>query len=172
MTDLFILTPLDGLLDVRFPKLAAQSHPSSVSTQSESWQETFFGHNEIGQIVRLTYSDANPSEDVIIKFDPTKRSKIPTVATAKKIGRISWLFFLGLLLILWFPSLWLFVNLTTNFSSSAKSFLWEAPTVGFLWGVSNGFLGLIVWVSSKGSPLSIYDFRRWGEVEQVLLIPF
>lgn len=171
LTELFILTPPDGSIEIRYPRLPAQNRPLKVGTR-QSWQRTFFGRDEFGHIVRLTYGNANPSEDVVIRFDPTKKSKIPTAETAEKVGRFSWLLFLALLLILWFPSLWLFVGSSANHSMSVSSFFREAPAVGFLWAVFNGFFGLIAWASLDRIPLlvRIYEFWwQWEEVELMLL---
>jgi len=165
LTELFFLAPPDGSLDIRFPKLA--------NKQVRGWQETFIGRDKFGHIVRLTYGNANPSEDVVVKFDPTKRSKIPTAETAEKVGRIAWLFFFILLATLWFPSLWLFASLAANRTMSVGLFLRETPAVGFLWGVLNGFFGLGAWASLEGTPLTVRILKlpwQWGDVELMLLL--
>ncbi|MFN3422662.1 MAG: hypothetical protein ACK40X_13165, partial [Armatimonadota bacterium] len=74
LTELFILTPPKGLLEIRFPKLDAKDRSSPAGMYLDSWQKTFVGRDEIGHIVRLTYGNANPSEDVVVRFDPTKPS--------------------------------------------------------------------------------------------------
>lgn len=170
LTELFILTPLDGSVEIRYPRPANQSRPSLVNPR-ESWQKTFVGRDEIGHIVRLTYGNANPSEDVTVKFDPTKRSNIPTTKTVERVGKVSWLLFLALLAILWLPSLWLFVSLSSDRTLSVSSFLWEALGVGFLWAVFNGFFGLMAWAFLKEVPLAIRIYRLWllEEVELWLL---
>ncbi len=172
-TELFILTPPDGSLELRFPKLDSSNQLSPTGGRFASWQRTFVGRDEVGHVARLTYINANPNEDVIVKFDPKKPSKIPTITTTEKVGRIAWLFFLALLLALWFPSFLLFRNLTTHRSIPIGSFLRGALTIGFWLGVFNGFFGLIAYASLQEISHANILFRirspwLWRESELVL----
>lgn len=77
LTELFILTSPNGSLKVRFPNPDLSNLLSSGRGRLANWQRTFIGRDEFGHVVRLTYVNANPNEDVIVKFDPTKPSKNP-----------------------------------------------------------------------------------------------
>ena len=142
LTEIFVVAPSKGSLQLRFPQIDSPGGMSNPAPYRSNRQRTFLGRDEFGHIARISYTNANPSEDVVAIFDPTKASTVPAKETAEKIVRFGRLPFLALFLLLWLPAVRLFQIYTTERPKPFGSFIWEAIGVGFLWALVNGFMSL------------------------------
>ncbi|MFA0784817.1 MAG: hypothetical protein YYHSYBAR_003208 [Candidatus Fervidibacter sacchari] len=147
LTEIFVVAPSKGSLQLRFPQVNLPAGVTNPNPHLRNWQRTFLGRDEFGHIARISYTNANPSEDVVAIFDPKKASTVPAKETAEKIGRFGRLPFLALFLLLWLPAVRLFQIYTTERPKPFGSFIWEAIGVGFLWALVNGSMSLF-WMGS------------------------
>jgi len=170
LTEIFVVAPSKGSLQLRFPQVNSSAGVTIPAPHRRNWQRTFIGQDEFGHIARLSYANANPSEDVVVVFDPTKASTVPAKETAEKVGRFAWLF-LALLLLLWLPSVRLFQIYTTERPKPFGSFVWEAIGVGFLWALVNGFMSLF-WVGIESIDRRLYRWQWWQLTETEVMVVF
>lgn len=142
LTELFILAPRDGSLQIRYPKIAPNisrlppHHPARAPQQALLWRD------EIGHIAHLAYINSNPSEDVVIVFDPKRPSTVISKVDVERIARFSFLPFLALLVALWFPMVWLFQVYAVRQTKPLGSFLSEATVFGLLWVLTNASISI------------------------------
>ncbi|MGQ9461464.1 MAG: hypothetical protein ACUVTP_06595 [Candidatus Fervidibacter sp.] len=73
------------------PKITPDLYRLPPHPLLEAWQQTFLGRDEIGHIAHLTYINSNPSEDVVIVFEPKRPSTVISKGDAERIARFSFL---------------------------------------------------------------------------------
>jgi len=176
LIEIFVVAPSKGSFQLRFPQVNSSAGKSNPAHYRSNWQRAFIGRDEFGHIARISYTNANPFEDVVVVFDPTKASTVPTKEAAEKFGRFGRLPFLVLFLLLWLPSLRLFQIYTAEHPKPLGSFVWEAPAVGFLWAIVNCSMSLY-WVTESDDFMSLHwvteivrHRRFWWQLTQTELM--
>lgn len=161
LTEVFVTAPSTSHLHLSYPILPDAKRIIFYPRGDEKAQDFFVRRDRQGHLARIAYWNANPSEDIIITLDPTRRPKGFDVETIKWIANGSWVIFLLVFAITWLASTMLFANafIPEGQSKLVWADMLELVGIGVLWAIGNALvIGVLLspailwfWLRYKGT---------------------